>query len=210
MFCLERNRGFTLVEILVAIFILAIISVIMVSGLKSVLTAKEGLERNQHTLTELTTAMAYMQSDFTHVVNRSITNASGTTEPPLQLLSGSTQTVSLTRDNVDNPLAASRSDLLRVSYSISEGNLIRTTWPVLDPVHGTPSDNRILLTGITQASWQFIGDDARYYPGWPSNNGHVSPLPRGVVINLTTLQGSLSRVFAIAAQVPSNNTPSQN
>jgi type II secretion system protein J len=92
-------------EILIAIFIVAIMSVIMIRGLQTVVSAKDNISRNADRLANVTLAMSLLESDLQNVINRPITDASGVSQAPVLLNDDAWQTLDLTRAGVANPLA---------------------------------------------------------------------------------------------------------
>jgi len=194
-----KIKGFTLFEILIAVFILGIISVVMVRGLQSIIIVKNNLERSEHRLQELSLAMIFMQSDLANAVNRPILLANNTTEPALWTENDAFQTLAWTRGNIENPLDENRSTLLRVAYQLKEGQLIRQTWSVLDRVVGTVSDDRVLLNNVEQIQWNFLGPRTQWYTSWPID-GIKQPLPMAVQVTIQIKDwGTIQRIFMISA-----------
>jgi general secretion pathway protein J len=194
-----KTKGFTLFEILIAVFILGIISVVMVRGLQSIIIVKNNLERSEHRLQELSLAMTFMQSDLRNAVNRPILLANNETEPSLWTENDAFQTVAWTRGNIENPLDENRSTLLRVAYELKNGQLIRQTWPVLDRVVGTAPDDRVLLNNVEQIQWKFLGPRIQWYTAWPSSD-KKQPLPVAVQVTIQIKDwGTVQRIFMISA-----------
>lgn len=65
----ERRRGFTLVELLVAISVLAIVAVLGWRGLDSIVRARVALTADLEQTRGMQLAFAQMQSDCAHIVN---------------------------------------------------------------------------------------------------------------------------------------------
>ena len=204
---MKQERGFTLLEILIAVMILAIIGIIMVRGLQTMIAAKTSIEQHEQQLESLSLAMTFLQQDIQNAQNRPILLANSTIEPAMFLASDAFQTLTFTRGSVSNPLAEQRSTLLRVAYQLNAGNLVRETWTSLDQNTQKP-DSRILLQNITQLQWAFWGSDNRWYSGWPGN-ASVSPLPQAIQITLQLSDGkTLQRIFMITAPSVSTQTVS--
>jgi len=68
----HRPRGFTLVELLVAISILAIVAVLGWRGLDGIVRARVALTQQMETTRGMQLAFAQMQSDCEHIVQRDI------------------------------------------------------------------------------------------------------------------------------------------
>jgi general secretion pathway protein J len=195
----QHQRGFTLFEILIAVFILGIISVIMLRGLQTVISSKEHLERNSARLAAVDLTMSLLASDIGNLVNRPVVDADNITHPALILNDDGFQTLELTRGGVGNPLAELRSTQQRVEYQLKDGALIRLTWPVLDRVKASEPSSRVLLTDVSDLQWQFLGPNNNFSPAWPSS---YTPLPKAIKVSFTIAKwGTVSRLF-LAPNIP--------
>jgi len=194
----NKEKGFTLFEILIAVLILGVIAVLMIRGLQIVVTAKHNLERNTSRLISTDLAMSLLGNDLRNAINRPITEANNIQLAPVMLQDDAMQTLSLTRGGVANPLARHRSTLLRVAYQLKDGQLVRLTWPVLDRVAASQPSARVLLRHITHLQWQFLANDRRYYLSWPANNAMDQPLPKAIKMTVTIAHwGTLTRLFVV-------------
>src|SRR5579862_1725987 len=137
----NNKRGFTLLEILIALFIFSIVSMIMVSGLHTVFNSQSAAEKHAAALTKLQIAFLVMSHDLEQVINRPITNAKKIVEGPFI---GTHDTVTFTHAGFANPLGSlQRSTLQRTAYSLGNEQLIRSIWPVLDQTQKTLPNKRI-------------------------------------------------------------------
>lgn len=201
-----KQKGFTLLEILVAIFIIGIIAVIMVRGLQIVLTTKDNLQRNETQMQQLNLTMSLMSGDMRNLINRSILQANAQSVPAVYMHDDATETLEFSRGSVSNPLAQHRSTVQRDAYQLKNGNLIRVTWPVLDQTTATQPTTRILLKNVTYIKWEFLGDDNRFYSGWPATGVNNQPLPKAVQVTLTIQNlGTIKRLFVVGNSVMTNN-----
>ena len=194
----RRKNGFTLFEILVAVFILGIIAIIMVRGLQTVINAKHGLERNSQRLSTVELSLTLLGNDIQNIINRPILDANTNELPAIILQNDGRQTLEFTRGGVANPLAAHRSTLLRVAYQLNNGKLVRLTWPVLDRVSTSKPAERVLLNNVSYLQWQFWGSDNRYYSNWPPANAPISVLPKAIKVSLTIKNwGTITRIWLL-------------
>lgn len=202
-----RQKGFTLLEILVAVFIIGIISVIMVRGLQIVISTKNNLERNDAQMQQLNLTMSFLAGDMHNLINRPITQANGQSVAAVLMHDDATETLEFSRGGVSNPLARERSTVQRDAYQLKNGELIRVTWPVLDQVSHSIPTSRTLLKNITYIKWEFLGNDNRFYTGWPATGASNQPLPKAVQVTFTIKKlGTVKRFFVVGNSISHSAT----
>jgi general secretion pathway protein J len=112
---MNRQRGFTLVELLVAISILALVAVLGWRGLDSIVRARVALTDQMETTRGMQLAFAQMQSDLEHIAGAEIVD-----RRPFLLTGDDRITLVRTVFNENEP-----SRLQVVSYRVVNGNLMR-------------------------------------------------------------------------------------
>lgn len=193
----KKNSGFTLLEILVALFIFSIIALIMTHALHSVFQSQERSDASAERLANLQTATLFLTRDLSQALNRSIINSGGTIEPSFI---GKTDNVTFTHGGNANPAGElNRSTLQRVKYSFADKKLIRETWQVLDQISTSKSDRRQLLNKVDQPRFEYLDDKGKFSDTWPpANKGKSLPLPNAVKIFLTIPHwGTITQIYVI-------------
>ena len=206
---MRNERGFTLLEILVSLFIFTILAVMLASALHNMIGTQARTEKNAERLRNLQMALLVFSRDVEQAVDRPIINASGKEEAAF---TGSPRGFTFTHTGLSNTGSqVARSNLQRTRYDWESDSLWRRVWPVLDQAASTTFISRKLLATVTNAHFQYLDKDKRFHDNWPlSQSGQ--PLPRAVKIELTLSEwGSINQLYVIPVQ-PKNQpakTPPQ-
>jgi general secretion pathway protein J len=192
----RRNLGFTLIELAVALFISAIMFFFGYRALSQALNSRREIDEQAARLQTLQQTMRIIEQDFELVQPRPVrnligdgylpaisasgTNAFGTVSTQLtgSSLSGATPPlVTFTRVGWTNPVGIQRSEMQRVSYSIENGALTRSYYPVLDATEATLPVKRALIDHVKSFNLRFMDAGHNWQTTWPpSTLGGVSQL----------------------------------
>jgi general secretion pathway protein J len=180
------QAGFTLLELLVAIAIFALVAVMAYGGLNTVIT-QSGIVQSQTAELEATqTGLRHLRSDLVFVVDRPVRDALGGQIPAF---TGGGQTLfSLTRLGAANPWGAPRSQLARVMWRLQDGDLQRAE---LMPVDGTENasaqslDWHTQLRGVRKISIKFYDAHNQSFEVWPPPNQPNAGLPKATELDLS-------------------------
>jgi general secretion pathway protein J len=177
----QRARGFTLLELLVAMFIAAIIFAMGYGTISQAVKNRETLEDQQKRLLDLQTTVRTMEQDFVQLAQRPVRDPVGGTYQPALLAnvnstsgslgssssnsngtrglgssSGAQPLVALTRAGWTNPNGLQRSGLQRVLYYFQDGTLRREYFTVLDPTQSSQAVRRDLMSHLKSVSLRFM------------------------------------------------------
>ncbi|THB68216.1 MAG: type II secretion system protein GspJ [Gammaproteobacteria bacterium] len=212
MICSECNikkdySGFTLVEVLVALFIFSTISVIAFAGLQSVLRSRQVIEDNVDRMIELRKGMRVLQRDIEQSVARPVRGEFGDL---LYSMHGNKeeQILDFTRTGRLNPAGLKRSHLQRVRYMFSDGALMRGAWNTLDGGSDEQRRDFVLFSQVSEFSFRFLSSDDKWSDSWPIDSDEedmrkMALLPKAVEIAITFSDlGEVKRIFAIAGAQP--------
>lgn len=201
----RRAHGFTLIEILVAMVIVAVIGVLAYGGLQGLIREREQTATSMQRLRLVQQALAIMTRDLSQLEPRPVRDPLGGM-PLAAFLSTPQNQPSLvfTRGGWSNPLADVRSTEERVAYQLDNDQLLRLSWPELDVPAQTEPVRQVLLTDVTQFDLRFMDGSGTWQNQWPPLNvnsaAYLAQLPRAVEIDVTLKDlGRITRLVEVAA-----------
>jgi general secretion pathway protein J len=206
-------RGFTLLELLVALFIAALMFAMGYAAISQGLSSHDQLKVQQARLVELQTAMRVMEQDFVQLAPRPVRQAIGD-EPSQPALSAAPPgeaagqpLVAFTRNGWANPVGLQRPALQRVAYYFENGTLRRESWYVLDPTLSSTTAKRDLLKHVKSVTFQFMDVNHVWQTIWPPTTVQgmvavelslrIRPIAVQVTID-TDDWGEVTRIFEVA------------
>ena len=149
-------RGFTLVEVLIAMAITTLISVVAYTGLSSALSGAESLRSASGRAHDINQTLAMLSRDLRQVVNRPVVDEFGQVVPALMGGEMAREPLALTRAGWHNSTAAPRSTLQRVRWWLEDERLWRGYFPVLDRTAGTEPVETAILEGVERFELKFL------------------------------------------------------
>lgn len=198
----ELEQGFTLLELLVALSIFSMLSVMAYGGLQTVITTKQISNKNADRVAEIQLFMMRLSNDLRQSVPRTIRDEYGDFIPAMRSAQNSDESTVWTRAGYRNPAQLRRSNLQRVAYQLEQQKLIRLTWPVLDRAQDTPVLKTEVLSGIDAIEWRFLNYENEWLSDWPDSqeNAALSALPKAVEITLEFADwGKVKRLILLAS-----------
>jgi general secretion pathway protein J len=199
----HAGRGFTLLELLVALLIFAVLAVMSYGGLQVVLDEQDRTEQQSAKLAELQTCFAILGRDIEQIIDRDIRDNYGEDRGAVL---GDGFTLEFTRTGWRNPGGFTRSHLQRVAYVVDEDHLVRQRWLVLDRAqNSTPVENN-LLDNVKTLEVRFLDQQQNWQSQWPPQTigtNTVAGLPRAVeVVVDVDGWGRIRRLFSVVAGFP--------
>jgi general secretion pathway protein J len=197
----KNQNGFTLLELIVALGIFALLAAMGYSGLNSVMTARQITTQHAERLSQLQMAFLWLGRDIEQAVDRSIRDEYGVVNPAMRGVETGLYQLELTRTGWRNPAGRARSNLQRVAYGLREGKLIRIYWNVLDRAQDSKPLESVLLDGVDKLELRFLTTGNKWQASWPSSQlGGVASTtpPRVVEVTLeTAAEGRITRLFRV-------------
>jgi len=200
--------GFTLIEVLVALAVFGVMSVLAYSALGSTLSSADLLAARMDRLQAIQRTLRNLGTDLMQIAPRPIRNELGDGFYPALRTSVSTEfAIELTRSGWGNPAGLHRSTLQRTAYRIEDDELIRYHWTVLDRTFANEPVATVLLDDVVSAQFNFLDASGAWTQVWPPPSQTGASLvasamrtrPRAVEIVLTLGdQGEIRRLLEVA------------
>lgn len=207
-----RRSGFTLIEVVVAIFIAAIMFAIGYRALSQAMIDRDALNTSQTRVNEIQRGMRIVAQDFAQIAARPARDMQGNGELQSAIGANTKDNTLLTfsRNGWSNPAGLQRPAEERVRYRFLDGSLLRDHWLSVDPALNAEPRERVLLTRVKSVEVRFLDPVTRNWrTDWPplAPTGPVGPLqidevymPRPMAIEFTIVfedWGRVQRLFEI-------------
>jgi general secretion pathway protein J len=175
-----RQRGFTLIELMSALLILALLAVMSFRGLGAVLDARDQVRQE----TEKWKRVAALFSRFQHDVQLSAPRPVRTAPGRLEFSRFATA------EDIDAPR--------RVAYRLNENREIELwLWPGLDVAPNAQPARYTVLSAVAQFELQYLDAGLAWVDAWPRSERDPT-LPQAVRVRIVLDSGEdLVRVFAL-------------
>lgn len=194
------RRGFTLIEMLVALLIFALITAAGVAVMTSVLSGQNAVRSRVERYAELQGARALLKADLSQAAARRTRGEDG--EPSLTAFVGGSPwgvggpLLALTRRGFENPDHASRASMQYVEYALVDGRLERRARPALDGARLGPP--QVLLEGVRSARVWFLTDGV-WRESWKGDRTSDVPTVVRLELRLNDL-GVIDQLFLTSGE----------
>jgi general secretion pathway protein J len=199
----QHQRGFTLLEVLIAISIFAFLALGTYRMLSSVLASDEATRRHELQLRELQRAFAVLEQDLAQVGSRPIRDAFGDLRPAM-VGEAEPAAMEFSRLGWRNPLGTPRSSWQRVRWQLVGNVLQRSYWSVLDQAVDSQPLPQKVLSEVRSLQLRYLDRDGNWQTEWPPEQTDsdaqksLLQVPRAVEISLEHERyGQLTRLLRL-------------
>jgi general secretion pathway protein J len=176
---MRRATGFTLVELLVAIFITTIVFLLGYGAINQAVKNREALQTSEDRLIAVQRAIRTLVQDFSQLEPRPARDPLGDGYLPAILAdSRSGALVSFTRGGWTNAMGVQRSTLQRVRYVFEDATLRREYWLEVDATLDPKPRSRVLLDHVKQVKLRFMDEGHSWRDQWPPPSVTATPTAR--------------------------------
>ena len=171
-------RGFTLIEMLVALAVFAVIGIISAQLLSQMISFTDTAQSRGERLVNFHRVVEIMRRDFQQLTYRSVRDELG--EPTYEVSIGVGSLIEFSRKGWMNPNLRHRSEIQRVAYDLRGDRVFRQYWLVLDRSPDTLPVEQVLMRGVTLANVIAIdqlGSETYFWPTTPDAESEDEDVP---------------------------------
>lgn len=206
----KTQLGFTLVELLIALAIFAIMAMMSYRTLDSVFQTRQHLSEETARLRDVALLFARLDDDFTTLLDRRPRNADNLLDDALRLtafLPGADDaTLVFTRSGFAGSTGIAATPQ-RVGYRLKDGTLELVLWPSLDAAPRTVPQAYPALGQVREAKWRAMDRGGNWQNVWRSTpvggtaaSNAQGAYPAALEFTITLVSGEqFTRVFALRA-----------
>lgn len=191
------RNGFTLVEMLVALFVFGLISAAGVTLLRSTADSQIHLRDKLGERATLSRLSNLIEADLAQAVPRPARIEDGSTRAAFETGDGKLFTFS--RIGAAPDAASGQSSLARIAYRLNGGKLVRSASAHADGAGG--GSDAVLIDGLTQAAVRLREPSGGWRDDWTAVD--AEQLPRALELVLTTQDGRKYRMLYLVGAAAS-------
>lgn len=177
----ERGEpGFTLLELLVAMSLFAVLSMMTFSVLRALIDTRRQTGRESERLAAVQMTVSRLALDIQQARDRGIRDEYGIPQPAM--LCGLTADTALefTRGGRRNTTPGKKgSGMQRLRYLLVGRKLIRESWPVLDRGPGLTTFRQQMLDEVDGFEIRLLDDKGEWHASWPPPSPPSAPSAAG-------------------------------
>ena len=186
----NTEKGFTLIEVLVAISIFSILSALAYGTLNQTITSSEKLEKLNTRMQSLQRGFSQIDQDYIQLAKRPVRSEIGNTQIGAMTSNHANgYLIEFSRHGWPNRLGMKRGSIQRVAYDLIDTRLVRYHWNVLDKTYSNELIQSELFDGIDKLQLLFLKNNNEWTDQWPpidmTLEEGLRALPKAIRISIT-------------------------
>lgn len=200
---MNRNKGFTLLELLISLALFSVIYVVAHGTLSTILSGSQALDDEQRRWRKMDILFTLMQEDLQFANNRKIRGVDGFVLPALigqatDIRAVSNPTLEFSRSGLHVLAGKTETGSRRVAYRLKENILYREIWQTMDRKYDAKPTTVQVLSDVDQFEARFLAKDGQWLNSWPNSQYSDEVLPQAVDIKVTQKDHVvINRVFHV-------------
>ena len=177
----KKINGFTLIELMVAIMIFAIISVISYRTISSLVATKQVVTVAQDKWGALARAVNSMSTYWDRVIPLTVRDENGMLIPAVigknKLSGNSDSQLEFTISGFVGDEVYGSTPPRRIGFRYLNGNLYIVTWMYMNRVPNTKPQIELILNNVSSFTVEFLYPDNQWHDTWPADNNSFANIP---------------------------------
>jgi len=200
----EEQKGFSLIEVIIALAIFSLMSIAAYKGIDGLIRVKERVSLENRQWQQVMLFLDRFELDVKQRANRPIRNANDMSEPawlaqPMYSYQYGAQ-LSLSRFG-DAHQTGFLMDSRRIGYRLNRGAIELVYWPALDVSREQKPEVFEVLENVSEFKLKYLTKDSRWIVSWPEaseKNDADTIFPRAVSVEITMRSGEkIKRLIAL-------------
>ncbi|KTD51568.1 type II secretory pathway protein LspJ [Legionella quinlivanii] len=180
------NKGFTLIEILIALAVFAIMATLTSSAMYYAFNTRSRVTEQAERLVDLQMAIIMIERDTEQITSRPVR---GNEMRLFPAFTGQPLYLEFTRGGLTNPYSVEKkSSLRRIAWLCKGDKLIRRSWDALDAVNRNNYHDKTLLENMKNCKFAYLDENLQVLPEWRessvSSPGNTPTLPKAVQLKI--------------------------
>ncbi|SMC25797.1 general secretion pathway protein J [Andreprevotia lacus DSM 23236] len=193
------SAGFTLLEVLIALTVFAILTLVAYQGLSRIADTKLRLDEEAQRWRSLSLVLDRFEEDATQVINRPWRDTGGTLQAAVL---GGAEAANAGQPVLELVRVGRDRDPYHVAYRLKDGRLEMLQWDSLDLAPRAEPQAYVLMPDVERFAVWFLDADNTWQANWPYRQpgGKVASLtpPRGIKVQLTRKgEPMVERIYAL-------------
>lgn len=199
---MSRVRGFTLLEILIALAIFAVVAALAWGGLDSLARSRRILAEEADKLSELQSGIGRLERDIRQALPRSVRSDSAATQ---DALAGTHTALELSVWLPSGGWTSAGPEIQRVRWSCSDAGLERSRWASPDHTSAAPRSDAVLIKNSSDCHFRYYPARGPASDSWPIP-GQAQVLPRAIELSFSRSEnGKAVETFRRLIELPANS-----
>jgi len=202
---IRLSKGFTLIEVLVAMAVFGVLTILAYMSLGQTLVSADMLTERMDRLQSIQRTMRYLSNDLAAASPRPVRSELGDTYLPAVMVSAANDfALAVTHGGWSNPAGLPRSTQQRSVYKLEEDKLFRIYYNVLDSTYSNNAITTEILDRVESLEFRLIQDNGEVTNQWPppgvqgANTERLRPRAVEIILTLES-EGEIRRIVEVAS-----------